>query len=73
MIQIEKGIPTKERPSNKYPFRKMEIGDSFPVGEYDNKLHKKIGGVIAYYSKNLGMKFESGKDDKGLLRVWRIS
>lgn len=72
--EIETGVPVKRTPQ-KYPFVNMEIGDSFLVPA-DN-LPERTGaqGVrqAAYtYGKRHGMKFVSGEQPCGGVRIWRV-
>jgi len=62
-FKIEKGIEIPDGWS-KYPFSKMEVGDSFFV--------KTKSGKSAYmYSKRHGMRFTVRKEGDGF-RIWRI-
>lgn len=75
---IEKNVPLAEKKSKacKYPFREMEIGDSFsaPITE-----KTKIRNNIYTYSRILNRKFTARiveNDTSGLaphVRVWRIA
>lgn len=69
-IKIEKNIPFKGTASySKYPFKEMEVGDSFFV-ECDNTV---IARTIYVYRKdgNEAKKFSTKKEKTGR-RVWRI-
>lgn len=66
-IKIEKGIPLPERANstNRFPFKDMEIGDSFETD---------FTSIIPYASragKTLNMRFIVRKQDNGKWRVWR--
>ena len=69
MYEIEKGIPLAKivrhgKPS-KYPWRTMEVGDSF--------FTPKIGnGLTSAVSKITGRKFSRRTVDGGV-RIWRIA
>ncbi len=64
--KIEKNIPIKgtKRPS-KYPFDKMQVGDSFLV---DNE---KAGSIRSLIYRVGGKKFRT-RSVKGGIRVWRV-
>lgn len=66
-IKIEKGIPLPARlnSTNRFPFKDMEIGDSFETD---------FNSIVAYASragKTLNMRFIARKQDNGRWRVWR--
>ncbi len=65
---IEKGISIPEHGNNKnnYPFKKMEVGDSFVV-----PLNKR--GGLAFLSKRSGIKIKTAKIDDAHARVWRVA
>lgn len=65
MYQIEKNIPV----AGKYPFEKMEVGDSFYV-EGDKKAKANLRMAAFTYRKNANVKFATKSDDKGI-RIWR--
>ena len=73
-MKIEKGVPL---PTNdaKYPFAKMEVGDSFAVTLDDKKTSSRVSTYAHIGGKRLGMKFvvrtvvEKGRK---MIRVWRI-
>lgn len=70
MFEIDKNLPLpKERVRGNYPYKEMEVGDSFhvPLGKMQVILNANYRA-----SKQLGWKFIARKDDKGV-RVWRIS
>jgi hypothetical protein len=67
---IENGVivPKTRKVSSKYPFMKMEVGQSVLIAD------KKIGYIRSYVStlaKKSGMKFRVLAADGGV-RVWRI-
>lgn len=64
MISIDKRIPLPDR-STKYPWREMEIGDSFCC----NTEVIRSGAVSA--GKRYGLKFTVKKEGDHF-RVWRI-
>ena len=72
MFEIEKGVPLPEGRETGfvYPFRLMEIGDSFVVADED-KLKSARAAAYAY-SRRSGHKFACRRVDKGW-RFWRVS
>ena len=70
MIAIEKhhSMP-QARVRNSYPFKEMEVGDSFHVEGVSMQV---VLNANYRAGKQLGAKFIARKDDKGI-RVWRIS
>lgn len=71
-IEIEKDIPlgTKINRESKYPFRKMEIGDSFGIPLNAQGSVKRIAWA---QSRKLGMSFVVRRQPDGLYRCWRIA
>ena len=77
-FKIEKGILYEEvKKSNlgksKYPYSKMEVGDSFVVCDYTRKQQNSINSHASHYAK----KYMNGAEFKccnhnGKLRVWRV-
>jgi len=63
-FKIEKGVPVPSFES-KYPFSKMEIGDSF----FAKKI--SLAGSITCAEARLGYKFKQKFIDGGT-RVWRV-
>ena len=72
--KIEPSIPYPGRPGRKasrYPWRDMEIGDSFFVSD-EETTQRRIGSAPAYFSiRNPEYKFSVRKVEGGY-RVWRI-
>lgn len=71
-FKIEKGVPVPplrvERIS-KYPFKEMEIGDSFEVNE---KIEfSRVRNSLSTYSARSGRKFVTRKTENGG-RIWRV-
>lgn len=64
IIEIEKNIPIPTA-SPKYPFSKMDVGDSFLTTE------KSVRSSCVIYSKKTGVKFSCYVVDGGV-RVWRV-
>lgn len=67
MIKISKGIPIPNKVRSEYPYRQMEIGDSFYV---EGIALPVICNSNWRYGKKLGMKFIAAKEKSGV-RVWR--
>ena len=71
MYEINKGVPVPPfavHRNTKYPFRSMEIGDSFFVPDIQ---HHNMSSVMAYHKKAYGTQFTARQEDNGI-RVWRI-
>lgn len=76
MIKINKNIP---RPAyfpdgyySKYPFRLMEVGDSFLYRKKETKKDLLLASAIsAKVSKKLNKQFKFGRV-KNSIRIWRI-
>jgi len=70
MIAVEKNKPLpKERLRNSYPYKQMEVGDSFFVD--DTPMQVVLNSNYRMGSK-LKMKFTARREGAGV-RVWRIS
>ena len=67
MYQVEKGVPVPEV-SSKYPFKQMDVGDSF-VFELDKK--KQVSAAANHYAKKTGFGFTIREDGDGF-RIWRV-
>jgi hypothetical protein len=79
MFKIEKNVPAPElfsrgRPRI-YPFREMEIGDSFFVAqEKSNQFSIKLSNAAASSGFRTGAKFSiRWVEEEGGYRCWRIS
>lgn len=73
-IMIDKGIAIPPprigglgRPA-KYPWRMMQIGDSFFVKNLDKR---SISSMASLHGRMLGMKFSCRQEGDGM-RVWRV-
>lgn len=67
MYEIEKNIPIV----GKYPFDKMEVGDSFYVeGDKNSKANLRMAAFT--YRKKVNVEFATKSDDKGI-RIWRTA
>jgi len=80
MYPIEKGIPMPESRGKKYPFAKLEVGESFSVSYRTGKdelsgqrLVATVCNATSKASKELAPKrFRSLKMvEEGVIRVWR--
>ena len=69
--QIEKEIPLPVGRAGQsecpYPFKEMEIGDSFTTEDGEKFVRNKT----SYYGKRLGMKFTCRVLADGTFRIWR--
>lgn len=75
-IKIEKGIDIPEKKvgkKRKYPFDKMEVGDSFLYDKekYSRKVLNKLNTCARVYGKSRDVKFSFRKQGD-FLRCWRI-
>lgn len=73
-FKIETDVPIPQsahgRPP-KYPFRELEIGESFFVQNTEDHQVRTIRFLISYYKKKHGLKFKTMRENNGL-RVWRV-
>jgi len=70
-FKIEKGIPVKVAgSSSKYPFKDMDIGDSFIIKNISSRA--TLSSSIRSFSLKTGKTFITRRDGDGI-RVWRIS
>jgi hypothetical protein len=76
--KIEKGVPVVRYGrvrGFKYPFRDMDVGDSFlvPFGEDESLTRSRLSSAIAGFNvRNAPKRFTSSKQSDGF-RVWRIA
>jgi hypothetical protein len=73
MIEVQKGVPMPaDRNGNtrkgKYPWKQMEVGDSFFV---PNKSTSAFGANIVVAKRSTGFNFVSRNENDGV-RVWRV-
>jgi hypothetical protein len=68
-IKIEKDIPVPSHGNSKWPFKDMEIGDSFAVNESERS---PLAGAAYDYGKRNNMKFLTRKVPGAQVRCWRI-
>lgn len=78
MYEIDRGVEIPapnihNRNSRIYPFREMEIGDSFLVPGNENKkaLQARVGSAACYYGKRNNSRFVT-RSVEGGVRVWRV-
>ena len=75
MIQIEKGVPLPKNTTRKtkYPFREMEVGDSFFITDKIDaeKTRKKVSAAATMFCLQRDCKFKTQTFDTGV-RIWRI-
>lgn len=69
MYAIEKGIEMPEGRNRKYPFKEMEVGDSFFV---DEGRKDSLQAMCSQYGKKYGRKFCALAWQTGV-RVWRAA
>lgn len=73
-IPVDKGVPmpvvVKEFGRAKYPFGKMEVGDSFKVA---SDLIRSARNAAYLYGIRNGMRFSCRRVDEQTFRVWRIA
>lgn len=74
MIQIDKDIPLpssrgRGNRHSKYPWRELEVGDSFLHECLEQRL---VGAQAASVARRLGHKYATRKTPEGI-RVWRIA
>ena len=74
---VETGIPMPDgrqdsRYNYKYPWRQMNVGDSFFIAAADDKRRKlaRIRSVMFYHNNKYPEQFEARIVDAGV-RVWR--
>jgi hypothetical protein len=73
-IQIESGYPapTRSTARAKYPFAKMEVGDSFFMKSgFPEHERGRVSAAACAYAKKHGVKFSTKVFDNGV-RTWRI-
>lgn len=70
-IKVEKDIPLKTSfgRESKYPFRLLEIGDSFQVPV---NAQASVRRLAWSHAKLLGRAFAVRKEAGGLYRCWRV-
>lgn len=72
MYTIETDVPLPVSRGNIYPFKDMEVGDSFFVEGLGEAPQRKLRSAIFKARKRLGWQFTLGKDPKRAgYRIWR--
>jgi len=74
--KIEKEIKRpKPGTCRKYPFNKMEVGDSFIIGEYTREAMCRCSNAARNWAKKVenGYRFSVRKTEDGNVRIWRIA
>jgi hypothetical protein len=69
LFKIEKGVPIRGAAADVYPFRDMEVGDSFLVPS--GSARQARNAAYMFGARN-SVKFKS-RAVSGGLRVWRIA
>jgi len=70
-VSVDRGVPVPTR-TIKYPFRVLEIGDSFFVPDSSRRMSEILAVSMSRYGKALGRAFVKRKVPGGH-RVWRVS
>jgi len=76
-FNVEHGVPIPQRRNapKRYPFRDMEIGDSFFVplnGEKSSKVFARIAGAAIRDARSRGGIKYAVRSVEGGVRVWRV-
>ena len=76
---LEKGVPISRPKSSKeqkkYPFKEMQVGDSFLTEKYSAKAMRKINTAAYHYRDKHTEpkpKFAIRKTEDGMMRIWRV-
>lgn len=75
-IAIESGVPlpTKETKKSRYPFARMNVGDSFLIeGAKNSSSYEamRVRSAASHYARRDGKKF-TVRVVEGGIRVWRV-
>lgn len=78
MTEIEKGIPVPEswrtkKGESKYPFNKLEVGDSFVIEKNGHKSWEFSFAAVLKAQKDLGIKLTTRAEGDEKRRVWRTA
>ena len=68
-MKVEKDVPMPDKIPSKYPFKNMEVGDSFYA---EGMKTSQLSNASAYWAKKKGYKFEA-RAEQGGTRVWRTA
>ena len=70
-IKIDKGVPMPKKERTKYPFSRMDVGDSFAVGP--GKREIKSASNAAYRRNQQGQqRFATRNMGGGIVRIFRV-
>lgn len=69
-VKIEDNVP---QPGPKWPFEDLKVNQSFTAGVYSEESQRNLVSLANYYGKKLDAKYSTGKDEDGLLRIWRVA
>ena len=75
MYVVERNVPISEKMvhgNTKYPFYRMEVGDSFLARVEDTGTIPRVRAAACMYGQMHRMKFRTRTVDGGI-RVWRIA
>jgi hypothetical protein len=77
VFKLETNVPMPELPRNGrtiYPFRQMNVGDSFfaPIDDDDRLSRDRLASAASYAGSRNNMKFARRRVDGGY-RIWRLS
>lgn len=68
-FKIEKGIPQVPRANTLYPFKAMEVGDSFAL---PSTRKSRVGAAAVAFSRGGSVRFSIRKHGDGH-RCWRVA
>lgn len=71
-IVKDKSLPAGMRGAAKYPFKDMEIGDAFCVGDSDRLTRNRVTSAYHSHSRRHGGTFATRAED-GKLWCWRTA
>ena len=69
-IKIDKNVPLPTPHTSKYPFRIMEVGDSFAITDTAKNVNL-VRSAASNCGKRHGVKFQVRVEEGGA-RVWRV-
>lgn len=72
---IEKNFPppNPRRKNEKYPFKAMDIGDSFNAGILCAAGRVRLSSAASQHASRYGKKFTTHKSEDGSVRCWRVA
>lgn len=68
-FKVERGIPLPARANERYPFDKMNVGDSFT---FRLSSRSTVASAATAFGKANQMRFRTAKIDETTCRCWRI-